>query len=117
MRHRLVESGDERGSGGVLALAVLALVTVLALAAIGLGVALAARQRAIAAADSGALAAADTALGIHPGAPCLQAAAVVETYDARLASCDLDGVIATVTVSVTVAGIVVNARARAGPPR
>jgi secretion/DNA translocation related TadE-like protein len=96
---------------------VLALVTMLALAVIGLGAALAVHQRAIAAADSAALAAADTALGIHPGVPCAQAAAVVETYDATLVSCDLDGVVATVTVSVTVVGIVVTARARAGPPR
>ena len=58
---------SERGSGGVLALAAIAVLALLALAAVAVGAALAGRQRVIAAADAGALAAADTALGIHPG--------------------------------------------------
>lgn len=107
----------ERGSGGVLALAVLALLSVLAIAVVGVGVALAARQRVIAAADAGALAAADTALGIHPGVPCLVAEAVVAAQDAALTSCRVEGVVATVTASATIAGVLVEARARAGPPR
>jgi secretion/DNA translocation related TadE-like protein len=107
----------ERGSGGVLALAVLAILAMLALAAVGVGAALAARQRVIAAADAGALAAADTALGIHPGIPCEVAAAVVAAHRATLVGCEVDGVVATVTASGSVAGFAVTAQARAGPPR
>lgn len=107
---------EERGSGGVLALAALAMLAVLALAAVGVGAALAARQRVIAAADAGALAASDTALGIHPGVPCDRAAAVVTAHDAVLRACTLDGLVATVTSCATIATVEVCARARAGPP-
>ena len=108
---------DDRGSGSVLALAVVAMLAVLALAAVGVGAALAQRQRVIAAADAGALAAADTALGIHPGIPCDEAARVVEAHGATLAACEVDGVVATVTASAPVVGVLVTAEARAGPPR
>jgi secretion/DNA translocation related TadE-like protein len=112
---RLVRA--EHGSGGVLALAALAMLAVLAVAVTGVGAALAQRQRVIAAADAGALAAADTALGIHPGIPCEEAARVVEVHGVHLVACDVEGVVATITVSARVAGVLVTAEARAGPPR
>lgn len=108
---------EQTGSGGVLALAVLAMLTVLTLAAVGVGAALAERQRVIAAADAGALAAADTALGIHPGIPCEVAAQVVAAHGATLVACNVEGVVATVSTSAHVAGVLVTAQARAGPPR
>jgi secretion/DNA translocation related TadE-like protein len=108
---------EERGSGSVLALAVVAMFALLTLSAVGIGAALAQRQRVIAAADAGALAAADTALGIHPGVPCEQAARVVAAHGATLAACDVEGVVATVSASARVAGVLVTAQARAGPPR
>lgn len=108
---------EQTGSGGVLALAVLAMLAVLTLAAVGVGAALAARQRVIAAADAGALAAADTALGIHPGIPCEVAGAVVAAHRATLVSCDVEGVVATVSASDDIVGVTVMAQARAGPPR
>jgi secretion/DNA translocation related TadE-like protein len=108
---------SDRGSGGVLALAALGMLAVLTLAAVGVGAALAARQRVVAAADAGALAAADTALGIHPGIPCAVAEDVVAAHRATLVACEVEGVVATVTASVTVAGVLVTVRARAGPPR
>lgn len=108
---------DERGSGGVLALAVLAVLALLAVTAVGIGSALAARQRVVAAADAGALAAADTAIGIHPGVPCAIAADVVAAHGATLAACEVEGVVATVTASAEVAGLPVSVSARAGPPR
>ena len=108
---------QQTGSGGVLALAVLAMLAVLTLAAVAVGAALAARQRVIAAADAGALAAADTALGIHPGVPCEVAGEVVAAHRATLVSCDVEGVVATVNVSGSIAGVIVTAQARAGPPR
>ncbi|WP_309709489.1 Rv3654c family TadE-like protein [Pseudolysinimonas sp.] len=108
---------EERGSGGVLALALLAMLAVLTLAAVGVGAALAQRQRVIAAADAGALAAADTALGIHSGIPCEQAARVVDAHGATMVACEVEGVVATVSVSARVGGVLVTAEARAGPPR
>lgn len=99
----------------MLALAVLAMIAVLVVAVVGLGAALAARQRVIAAADAGALAAADTALGIHPGVPCVRAAEVVATYGAELAACETEGVVVTVTVVTRIAGVLVTVRSRAGP--
>lgn len=117
VRRRAMTLPSERGSGGVLALAALAMLAVLTLAAVGVGAALAARQRVIAAADAGALAAADTALGIHPGIPCEEAAAVVEAHGAALVACEVEGVVATIMVSARVAGVLVTAEARAGPPR
>lgn len=108
---------NDRGSGGILALAVLALIAVMALAVAGMGVGLATQQRVIAAADAGALAAADTALGIHPGVPCLVAAEVAGAHAVTLTACRVDGVVATVTASASFAGIPIEATARAGPPR
>jgi len=107
----------EHGSGGVLALAALAMLAVLAVAVVGVGAALGQRQRVIAAADAGALAAADTALGIHPGIPCEEAARVVDAHGSTLVACDVEGVVATVSASDRIAGVTVTAQARAGPPR
>ena len=107
----------EHGSGGVLALAALAMLAALAVAVVGVGAALAQRQRVIAAADAGALAAADTALGIHPGVPCEAASQVVDVHGATLVACDVEGVVATVSASAMIAGVLVTAEARAGPPR
>ena len=107
----------ERGSGGILALTVLALIAALALAVVVVGAALATRQRVVAAADAGALAAADTALGIHPGVPCQAAAVVVAAHDAVLSECRIEGVVATITASASFAGIPMSVSARAGPPR
>jgi secretion/DNA translocation related TadE-like protein len=108
---------EERGSGGVLALAVVAMLAVLTVSAVAVGAALVQRQRVIAAADAGALAAADTALGIHPGIPCGVAAEVVEALEASLVACEVEGVVATVSASARIAGVIVTAQARAGPPR
>lgn len=108
---------SERGAGSVLAIGMVAAVTVVALAIVGLAVGLAARQRIIGAADAAALAAADTALGHVAGAPCEVAAATARANGGVLAACRLDGLVATVEVRGTFAGIPLGARSRAGPPR
>ena len=73
-------------------------------------------QRLAAAADATALAAADAASGAVPGVPCERAAQLAEVSGAALATCDLDGLIATVTVSARFGPIPATASARAGPP-
>jgi recombinational DNA repair protein RecR len=51
------------------------------------------------AADAAALAAADAASGVVDGAPCERAAEIAVAAGSELAACELDGVIATVTVA------------------
>ncbi|WP_238439425.1 helicase [Microbacterium sp. JZ31] len=73
-------------------------------------------QRIASVADAAALAAADAASGAITGDPCGRAAEVAGAQRASVASCALDGLIATVTVGATFAGLPVGATARAGPP-
>ena len=83
--------GSERGSGTVLALA---LVFVLLVAGTAVGVlaqAAVLASRAAAAADLAALAAADAARGLAPGEPCAVAAEVAARNDARISSCSIEG--------------------------
>jgi secretion/DNA translocation related TadE-like protein len=73
-------------------------------------------QRVAAAADAAALAAADAASGAVPGLPCERAAEVAAAVGATVASCTLDGLIATVSVTAPFGALPVSATARAGPP-
>lgn len=109
--------GDDRGSGAVLALAVVGATVVMALAALTLGSALVVRQRVIGAADASALAAADTASGAFAGDPCPTAQRVARANGAVLSACRIDGLIATVEASARFGLIPVSAHSRAGPPR
>lgn len=107
---------SERGSGTVLAIALIgASLTVTVLVVPVLAV-FAARQSVRNAADSAALAAADTASGAVAGIPCDAAAEAADLNGASLTSCALDGPIATVAVARTAWGFDLSARARAGPP-
>jgi len=108
--------GGDRGSGSVLALAIVLAAVVLAVAAAGLGAALAERQQVVGAADAAALAAADVASGAVDGDPCTVAAGVANANGSRLAACRLDGLVADVRVARALLGVVIEARARAGPP-
>jgi len=107
----------ELGAGTALALAVVAAVALVATAVVGLGAGLAARQRVLAAADAAALAAADAASGAAPGDPCPTAAKVASADGAHLDGCSADGLVLSVAVSGSVAGVTLTARATAGPPR
>jgi secretion/DNA translocation related TadE-like protein len=88
-----------------------------AVAALGLGSALAVRQRAIAAADASALAAADTLLGVLPGDPCTRAAEVAAAHHVALADCRIEGTEARVRVTTSALGVSISVESRAGPPR
>jgi secretion/DNA translocation related TadE-like protein len=107
---------DEAGAGAVLAIALVMAVVVFGLAGVSLAAALSARQRVIGAADLAALAAADAASGAIGGAPCEVAASVARGNSARLSGCEANGLVVTVTVVGSFAGIPIEARARAGPP-
>ena len=106
----------ERGSGSLLGVGVIAALLAVTFLAIPLAVALSGVQRAWAAADASALAAADVAIGILPGIPCESAAAVAEANGATLGMCAVDGAVVTVSVEIAVLGFGVSGRATAGPP-
>lgn len=114
------ESGEcrsgERGSGSVLALALVAVMLVLAVTLTGMMAAHALRTRAAVAADSAALAAADTASGRVPGDPCARAAEIAARHDTALAECGATRAGALVRVTVTLLGMPFSVAARAGLP-
>ncbi|MGN8551303.1 UNVERIFIED_CONTAM: helicase [Microbacterium sp. SLM126] len=72
-------------------------------------------QRLAGAADAAALAAADAASGAVTGVPCERAHQVAAASGVAVAVCDLDGLIATVTVSGRFGALTATAQARAGP--
>ncbi|MFT4030417.1 MAG: flp pilus-assembly TadE/G-like family protein [Protaetiibacter sp.] len=106
---------DDRGAGGVLAVAIVAVTVLCAVSVLGLGSALAARQRLVAAADAASLAAADALLGAVAGDPCALAAEVATAHRVALARCTTDGADARVEVRLEVLGMPVTATSRAGP--
>ncbi|WP_115787805.1 Rv3654c family TadE-like protein [Arthrobacter silvisoli] len=81
----------ERGSGTILAAGLGLLVISLMIAAVLLAQAGVHAQRAAAAADMAALAAADAARGLKPGDPCTVAAETARQNNASLTSCLLAG--------------------------
>ncbi|WP_241961148.1 Rv3654c family TadE-like protein [Homoserinimonas hongtaonis] len=105
----------ERGAGSVLVVAILS-VAVLSLAlVIPLYKGLVLNRVAAGAADASALAAADVAVGIVPGDPCSVAQTVAAANGAELARCEVDGLVATVLITVARDGFVVVSGATAGP--
>lgn len=110
----------DRGSAAVLLLGVCLLAVVLAVGVGAVGAAVVARHRAQAAADLGALAAADVAIGRHPGVPCIAAAQVARANGAALEQCVVFGDDVAVRAVVRPLGAaarlgVAAASARAGP--
>jgi secretion/DNA translocation related TadE-like protein len=107
---------SDRGSGSVLAVALLGVVVLAGSAALlALGT-LAAQQGVQGAADAAALAAADTLSGREAGYPCENASRAAVLNQASLATCRMDGLIAAVTVTRAWSRLELSARARAGPP-
>jgi len=73
-------------------------------------------QRLAGAADAAALAAADAASGAVSGESCRRAGEIASASGASITACELDGLIATVSVSGVFGALTVTASARAGPP-
>lgn len=107
----------DRGSGTVLSIGIVAAMVLLTAMALPLAGAFAQRHAIAAAADAAALAAADIAAGVAPGYPCPVARRVAESNGARLSSCQVDGLVVTVSATASVLGFAVTMRATAGPPR
>lgn len=102
--------------GAVQAAGVVAVVAGLTVALGAVAAASVHAQRVSSAADAAALAAADAASGAVPGVPCERAAEVAAAMGARVESCDLDALVATVRVEARFGAFPVVAAARAGPP-
>ncbi|MBX3194089.1 MAG: helicase [Schumannella sp.] len=107
---------EDAGAGSVLALALVGALVTCSSAVLVLGAALTVRQRAIGAADAAALAAADGASGAIAGEPCELAARVAAANRTALTGCQVDGLVATVQVSVRAGPAGATARSTAGPP-
>lgn len=73
-------------------------------------------QRLAGVADAAALAAADAASGAVAGVPCERAEQIAAASGAVVETCELDGLIATVSVTARFGQLPAVARARAGPP-
>jgi secretion/DNA translocation related TadE-like protein len=74
------------------------------------------RQSVNSAADAGALAAADVAVGLVPGVPCEAAEQIVAANGAVLTGCVADGLVVTVSADRPFLGLQLRAVATAGPP-
>jgi secretion/DNA translocation related TadE-like protein len=76
---------------------------------------LVARSATAGAADAAALAAADARVGAVSGFPCERAAEVAEANGATMVHCSVDGLVATITVTRSIAGFSIEQTASAGP--
>lgn len=111
---------DERGSGTVYALGVIAVLLAAAVGIAGLIQAQSATGRARAAADLSAISGATVLSSVvAPGDPCAMAQRVAEANGAAVSACSVDGedVTVSVTVPTTILGLPrqATAQARAGP--
>ncbi|PWJ66969.1 Rv3654c family TadE-like protein [Rathayibacter iranicus] len=107
-------AAQEDGSASIVAVAVVVgtiLVTIAVLVGCG---AVVGHQRAVAAADASALAAADVGSGLVPGEPCAEAERVAVAGGASLLTCRFESGVATVEVAV--GPLPLTAHSRAGPP-
>lgn len=101
--------------GAMAAVGLVAGTATLALALATVGSAAVFGQRLAGAADAAALAAADAASGAVAGVPCERAAEIAAASGAVVERCDVDGLVATVTVGGRFGPVPATARARAGP--
>jgi secretion/DNA translocation related TadE-like protein len=103
-------------AGSSLSLGIASTVVALAIGLSAVGAAAVFGQRLSGAADAAALAAADAASGAVSGVPCERAVELAAAFGASIEACEVEGLIATVTVAAAFGRIPVRASARAGPP-
>jgi hypothetical protein len=114
LAHRAV---DDRGAGGVLALAIAAGVLAFSLLALSLFSVLPSKAGVQAAADSAAIAAAETVAGSSVAQSCTRAGEAAMLNQTALEDCAVSGGEATVTVSRKLFGVAFSVTARAAVPR
>jgi secretion/DNA translocation related TadE-like protein len=114
VRRRVI---DDRGAGGMLALTIAAGTMAFSLLALSLFSVMPVKASANAAADSAAIAAAETASSNSTAQACDSAAEVATLNHATLSSCDVLGEEATVTVGRDIFATTYSVTARAAVPR
>ena len=102
--------------GTVLAVGIVAAAAIASVGLSAVGAAAVVGQRLAGAADAAALGAADATSGAVLGVPCERAGEVAATAGVEVVVCDLDGLVATVSVAARFGGVTMTASARAGPP-
>jgi secretion/DNA translocation related TadE-like protein len=107
---------NDRGSGSLLAIAIIGAIASMTAVGLPLYAALSARASIRGAADAAALAGADVLSGIAPGDPCDDARRVAAAHSGRLTLCTVDGLVVTVTVARDLLGLTLASSATAGPP-
>lgn len=105
----------EKGSGGMLSVALLA--TVILLGGLGVGASMALREatRVQSVANLAALAASDVARGRVPGIACDEARRIAELSSLAISSCTIVDGAARISLRASVAGYAIEKRAHAGP--
>jgi secretion/DNA translocation related TadE-like protein len=103
-------------AGTVMTVGVVVCTATLSMSLVTAGAAAAFSQRLAGVADAAALAAADAASGAITGEPCARAAEVASASAAQVTACDVDDLVATVSVTGAFGRLPASASARAGPP-
>ncbi|HWM15164.1 MAG TPA: helicase [Microbacterium sp.] len=103
-------------AGTILSVGVVVCAATLSVTLVTVGSAAMFSQRLAGVADAAALAAADAASGALDGEPCARAVEVAAASAAQVTACELDDLVATVTVSAPFGRLAAMASARAGPP-
>ena len=106
---------SERGSGAAATLILVGGVISVTSLLLFFGTALITLDRAQSVTDQAALEAADAASGRIPGYPCNRAERLAQMNSFQLENCVVRGLIARVTLQVTVLGFSTQTRAKAGP--
>ena len=105
----------ERGSGVVLAVAVMAVAVTVGAVAVLVVDLLRTAQRAQHVANLAAVAASDVAIGVVSGRPCVVARQIARDQQMSLDSCEVAGGLATVAISLHYRGLTIDKRAAAAP--
>lgn len=106
---------SERGSSAAATLILVGGVISVTSLLLFFGTAFLALDRAQSVTDQAALEAADAASGRIPGYPCDRAERLATEQHFQLEKCELDRMIARVTLKVTILGFSTQTRAKAGP--
>lgn len=104
-----------RGSGVVLAMALMAVTVIVGGGALLVVDAVRTADRAQSVANLTALAASDVAIGVVSGRPCVVARQIAREHNMQLQSCEVSGSRATVSVSLRHHGVTIEKRAAAKP--
>jgi hypothetical protein len=112
----VIADSCQRGSGTLMALAILAVISLLGSSAIAVTIGLNEARSVQAVANQAALAVSDVSRGVVSGHPCRIASSLVSGAGYRLQACDVADGKAWIVVTGQWGGMGIEKRAHAGPP-